>query len=191
LIKNKCFIDCKDLLKIVKKNSVVLIDDGLISLTVVSTNDKDGTVDCIVNNAGSLPPQAAVHFPGVQLDLPSLTEQDLKDIRFAMEYDLDFISVLAKTARDVIAVKEVLQTKKSGIKIIAKIENRMGLENFEEILKVCDGIMVARGDLGVEIPIEQVSLAQKMVIRKCNAAGKPVITATQMLDSMIKKSISY
>jgi len=155
-------------------------------LTVVSTNEKDGTVDCIVNNTGNLPPQAGVHFPGVHLDLPSLTEQDTKDIHFAMDYDLDFVAVLAKSARDVLAVKEILQTKKSGIKIIAKIENRLGLENFEDILKVCDGIMVARGDLGVEIPIEQVSLAQKMVIRKCNAAGKFVITATQMLDSMIK-----
>jgi pyruvate kinase len=125
--------------------------------------------------------------PGIYVNLPSVTDKDVDDIVFGIQNDVDFIAAsFIRTALDVLEIRKILEEYNSEIQIIAKIENRTGLDNVDEILQVADGIMVARGDLGVEIPSEEVPIAQKNIIKKCNLAGKPVITATQMLDSMIR-----
>jgi len=178
-------IDYKNLSKLIKPGSSVLIDDGLISLTV--NNVSSTSIDCQVNNTAPLGQNKGLNLPNIEFVEPAITERDIKDIQYAIDQNLDFIAAsFVRSADDVMTIRRILDKAKSGIKVISKIENRQGLENFDAILKVSDGIMVARGDLGVEIPIEQVTLAQKMMIRKCNAAGKFVITATQMLESMVK-----
>lgn len=171
----------------VKPGDIVLIDDGLISMEVVETiNDTD--LKCIVRNNGTLKNKKGVNVPNVRINLPALTEKDMNDLMFGIEQDVDFIAAsFIRKADDVIAIRRVLEENDAeNIKIISKIENREGVENIDEIIEVTDGIMVARGDLGVEIPAEEVPLVQKMLIKKSNDAGKPVITATQMLDSMIR-----
>eukprot|EP01083_Nonionella_stella_P304695 1059942_1 len=169
--------------QVLKKGNTVLIDDGLIELTVVSTTDT--TIKCTVMNDGILGQQKGVNLPGVIVDLPAVTQKDVADIKFGVEMGVDFIAAsFVRKAEDVRTIREVLGQRGRNIKIISKIENQEGIENFDEILIESDGIMVARGDLGVEIPIERVCLAQKLMIRKCNAAGKIVVTATQMLESM-------
>ncbi len=166
--------------------SHILIDDGLIDLIV----DKiEGTeIECTLQNSGLLKGRRGINVPGAKLKLPAMTEKDKADLRFAVENDFDFIAAsFIRKAQDVIDMKNYLDSVgKNRIKIISKIENQEGLDNFDEILKVTDGIMVARGDLGVEIPEEEVPAAQKMMIKKTSQAGKPVITATQMLESMQK-----
>jgi len=175
----------KNLPNVVKKGSTILIDDGLIQLTVVSVSGN--SIECLVMNQGILGDSKGVHLPNVNLDLPGVGEKELPDIQFAIDQNVDFLAVSSVTkADDINFVRNVLAKAKSGIKVIAKIDSRHGLDHFDSILKVSDGILVSRGDLGVDIPIEQMSLAQKMIIRKSNAAGKFVITATQMLDSMVK-----
>ena len=171
----------------VKKGDIVLIDDGLISLEVIETlNDTD--LKCIVQNDGIIKNKKGVNVPNVRINLPALTEKDISDIKFGIEQDIDFIAAsFIRKADDVISIRRILEDNFADhIRIISKIENREGVENIDEILEVSDGIMVARGDLGVEIPAEEVPLVQKELIKKCNKAGKPVITATQMLDSMIR-----
>lgn len=171
----------------VKKGDIVLIDDGLISLEVIETiNDTD--LKCIVKNAGIIKNKKGVNVPNVKINLPALTERDISDIKFGIEQDVDFIAAsFIRKAEDVISIRRILEENFADhIKIISKIENREGVENIDGIIEVSDGIMVARGDLGVEIPAEEVPLVQKELIKKCNGAGKPVITATQMLDSMIR-----
>lgn len=178
-------IQYKNLSKVLKVGDRVLIDDGLIACTVLEITAD--AVRCRVENNGSLGQRKGVNLPGVVVDLPAVTQKDIADIKFAVQHGMDFIAAsFVRKAQDVLTIREALGVQGRGIQIIAKIESQEGLDNFDEILKVSDGIMVARGDLGVEIPIEQVALAQKMMIRKCNAAGKYVITATQMLESMIK-----
>ena len=122
----------------------------------------------------------------MELKLPFLSEQDIKDITFAIEHDMDYIAAsFVQKAEDVLAIRKVLEAAGSGMGIISKIENQAGFTHIDEIIEVSDGVMVARGDLGVEIPAEYVPLVQKEIIRRCNKAGKPVITATQMLESMV------
>lgn len=169
-----------------KAGDTVLVDDGLIAMEVKEVTDKE--VRCIVKNNGDLGENKGINLPGVSVNLPALAEKDINDLKFGCEQGIDFVAAsFIRKADDVLAVRKVLdENGGESIKIISKIENQEGLNNFDEILEVTDGVMVARGDLGVEIPVEEVPFAQKMMIEKCNAAGKPVITATQMLDSMIK-----
>ncbi len=162
----------------------ILLADGLVELEVISL---DGTeINCRVVNGGVIGSRKNVNIPGVVVNLPAVTEKDIADIGFAVAHQFDFIAAsFVRTATDVLAVRKVLELSDTSIQIIAKIENHQGVANIDEIIKVADGVMVARGDMGVEIPTEEVPLIQKMIIQKCNEVGKPVITATQMLDSMI------
>jgi pyruvate kinase len=177
-------ITYKHLPQDVQIGSTILIDDGLIGLRV---EDVQGTeIVCRVVNGGTLKSKKGVNVPGVSISLPGITEKDAADILFGIEQGIDFIAAsFVRKASDVLEIRELLERHNaSHIQIIAKIENQQGVENLDEILEVSDGLMVARGDLGVEIPAEEVPIVQKMMIEKCNRAGKPVITATQMLDSM-------
>jgi len=168
----------------VKPGGVVLVDDGLLGLIVDSVSETE--VVTTVQNDGVLGEVKGVNLPGVAVDLPALTEKDKADIAFGIKNDIDFIAAsFIRKASDVEEIRALPGVSDNKVMIISKIESQEGLDNFEEILVVSDAIMVARGDLGVEIPIEKVANAQKMMIRKCNHAGKPVITATQMLESMI------
>ena len=179
-------LDYKELPKEVEKGSTILIDDGLIELTVDHVEGND--MHCVVDNGGELGEKKGVNVPNVEVGLPSVTEQDKADIMFGCELGIDAIA--ASFIRNGEAVDEIREIcAESGMRnvyIFPKIESAMGVKNFDEILEHSDGIMVARGDLGVEIPPAEVPHVQKTVISKCAAAYKPVITATQMLDSMIR-----
>ena len=166
--------------------NTVLLDDGLIEMTVKSITDTN--VVCEVMNTGELGENKGVNLPGVKVQLPALSAKDKGDLKFGCEQQVDFIAAsFIRKKEDVLEIRELLKANGGEkIQIISKIENQEGVDNFDEILAVSDAIMVARGDLGVEIAVEEVIFAQKMMIEKANAARKPVITATQMLDSMIK-----
>ncbi len=181
-----CSVSYKGLPQDVERGSRILIDDGLISLKVTDVKGED--IVCIVENSGPVKDHKGVNVPGVKLNLPALTQKDVDDIEFGIQKGIDIIAAsFVRKAADVLAIRRLLEENKAEhILIIAKIENREGVENIDEIIKVSDGIMVARGDLGVEIPLEEIPIVQKMIIQKCNKAGKPVITATQMLDSMMR-----
>lgn len=172
--------------KDLKVGDTVLIDDGLLEFTVTAVEGNE--VKCIAQNGGELGENKGVNLPNVAVNLPALSEKDINDLKFGCEQGIDYVAAsFIRKADDVRAVRKVLdENGGQRIQIISKIENQEGLDNFEEILELSDGIMVARGDLGVEIPVEDVPVAQKMMIRRCNEVGKVVITATQMLDSMIK-----
>lgn len=174
-----------DMPKDLQKGSRVLIDDGLIELRVESITETD--VHCKVINGGTVSSRKGVNLPGVKVNLPSLMEKDIADLKFGVENGFDMVAAsFIRSAADVVNIRRVLEENGGGhIHIISKIENREGVENIDSILEVSDGIMVARGDLGVEIPPEEVPLVQKMLIAKANMRGKPVITATQMLESMV------
>ena len=178
-------ITYKGLPKDLKEGSRVLIDDGLLEFKVVELTDTD--IICEAVNSGFLSSNKGVNIPDVYVNLPSLTDKDIEDIKFGIKMDFDFIAAsFIRRADDVIQIKEILsQNGAPHIKVIAKIECRDGVDNIDSILEVADGIMVARGDLGVEIPPEEVPLVQKLLIKKSNEKGKPVITATQMLESMV------
>lgn len=183
----KCFSVTYDrLIEDVEQNSRILLDDGLIELRVLATDIEKGLIHTIVENAGVLKNKKGVNVPGVSVQLPGITEKDAQDILFGIKQGVDFIAAsFVRRAKDVLEIRELLeQNGGSHIQIIPKIENQEGVDNIDEIITVSDGLMVARGDLGVEIPAEEVPLVQKKLILKCNQAGKPVITATQMLDSM-------
>lgn len=174
-----------DLWQEVAPGTHILLDDGLIDLRVDKA--QNGTIYTYVQNEGLLKSQKGVNVPGISINLPAITEKDIWDIQFGIEQGIDFIAAsFIRKASDVLAVRKIVERAKANIKIIAKIESREGLNNLDSILEVADGLMVARGDLGVEIPVEEVPLAQKEIIRKCHFLGKPVIVATQMLDSMIR-----
>lgn len=164
----------------------VLIDDGLIELKV--TEKKDTDVKCVVVNPGPVSNNKGVNLPGTVVSMPYMSEKDIADINFAVDNNFDFIAAsFVRTAGDVLKIRRILDERNcSSIAIIAKIENKQGVENIDEILQVSDGVMIARGDMGVEIPYEDVPVIQKMIIKKAAKAGKMTITATQMLESMMK-----
>ncbi len=171
-----------------KAGDQILIDDGLIRLKIKSK--KKNSVVCAIENGGILRPKKGMNLPGMKLSTPSVTEKDFADLEFALNHRIDYIALsFVRSAKDILHLKEWLKDKNIFIPVIAKIEKREGVDNFDEILDAADGIMVARGDLGVEIPAQEVPIIQKRIIKKCNAVGKLVITATQMLDSMIHNPI--
>ena len=176
------YINYAGLAEDVKPGDRILIDDGLIELHVREVNGTD--IVCRIENGGELGEKKGVNVPGVRVKLPALTDKDKEDIRFGVDAGFDFVA--ASFVRNADAIREILDEKGSAMQIIAKIENEEGIENIDSIIEASDGIMVARGDMGVEIPAEKVPHIQKMIIRKCNLACKVVITATQMLDSMIR-----
>ncbi|MFV9511195.1 pyruvate kinase [Tepidibacillus sp. LV47] len=181
--KNRVSVSYQGLPQDVHPGSKILIDDGLIGLEVEKIEGTE--IYCKILNSGILKSKKGVNVPGVKINLPGITQKDADDIRYGIEQGIDIIAAsFVRKAKDVLEIREILEEYNADILIISKIENHEGVENIDEILQVSDGIMVARGDLGVEIPAEEVPLVQKMIIEKCNKAGKPVITATQMLDSM-------
>lgn len=179
-------ITYKNLPEDVKVGNTILIDDGLIDMVVEEITDTD--IICRVENGGIVSDHKGVNVPRVSLSLPYISEADREDIIFGIENDFDFIAAsFVRTADDVLQIRKILDEYGcNNINIISKIENMQGVENIDEIIKVSDGIMVARGDMGVEIPLEEVPVIQKMIIKKVYNADKQVITATQMLDSMMK-----
>ena len=182
---DKVFINYPDIIKDIRPGHHILIDDGLIDLVVKDVNGCD--ILCEVVSGGELGEQKGVNIPDIPVRLPALTEKDKEDILFAIENDFDFIA--ASFVRDASCIEEIrriLSEKNSKIKIIAKIESQEGVKNFHEIVVAADGIMIARGDLGVEVNPKMLPRLQKDMIKKCNYEGKLVITATQMLDSMIR-----
>lgn len=186
--ETKVSITYKDLYKDVEIGKTILINDGTIELTVKEIIGKD--IICEIVQGGHLTDRKSINVPDLVLNLPSITNKDIDDIKYGIAAGFDYIAAsFVRKPQDVLAIKQVL--KENGgedIKVISKIENREGINNFDEILNVSDGIMVARGDLGVEIPMEEVPIYQKQFIKKTYAQGKPVITATQMLESMITNS---
>ena len=184
--KDICTVSYKGLANDVKPGDTILIDDGLVGLRVEEVNGQE--INCVVENSGIVKNHKGVNVPGVKINLPALTQKDISDIEFGISQGIDYIAAsFVRKASDVLAIREVLERNNAtDIQIISKIENQEGVDNIDEILKVSDGIMVARGDLGVEIPTEEIPIVQKMMIKKCNELGKPVITATQMLDSNMR-----
>ena len=184
--EKKVTITYKELYKDVEPGDSILIDDGLIGMEVVRIDESD--IVCRVKNGGFISNHKGVNVPGVELNMPFVSQKDLADIVFAVEQDYDFIAAsFTRTAEDIMEIRKILQEHGGEkIHIIAKLENKQGVKNCEDILRVADGIMIARGDMGVEIPLEEVPVIQKELIRKAMHMGKPVITATQMLDSMMK-----
>ena len=176
----------KDLHKDIHVGSNILIDDGLVGLKVVAIKGQD--IHCKVENGGTISNRKGVNIPGVELSIPFMSEKDKEDLLFSIKQDVDFVAAsFTRTADDIKEMKAFLKANGGeDIRIIAKIENSQGVDNIDSIIDACEGIMVARGDMGVEIPEEEVPIIQKMIIKKVIAAGKVVITATQMLDSMMK-----
>ncbi|EOT27857.1 pyruvate kinase [Enterococcus saccharolyticus] len=164
----------------------ILFDDGLIDMEVIEKDEANRELVVEVKNNGMLGSRKGVNAPGISISLPGITEKDAEDIRFGLDHEINFIAAsFVRKAQDVLEIREILEEKNmTHVQIFSKIESQEGIDNIEEILKVSDGIMVARGDMGVEIPAEFVPMVQKDIIKKCNAAGKAVITATQMLESM-------
>ena len=179
-------ISYKELVHDVKPGDSILIDDGLIGMKVSKVTEKE--IYCVVENGGTISNKKGINVPGVSLSMPFISQKDYDDIVFGIEEGFDYIAAsFTRTADDILAIRRILEEKGcQHIKIIAKIENLQGVENIDEILRVSDGIMIARGDMGVEIPLEDVPVIQKKLIQKIFESGKPVITATQMLDSMMK-----
>jgi pyruvate kinase len=175
----------KSLPRDVKVGDTILIDDGNLELKVVNKSDND--VDAEVIHGGILRSRKGINLPTTNVTAPSLTEKDLEDLHFGLEMDVDWIALsFVRSAKDILELKKIIEEHKKEAKVIAKIEKPEAVINIDEIIKVTDGLMVARGDLGVEIPMEKVPIVQKDIVKKCNIKAKPVIVATQMLESMIQ-----
>jgi len=181
--KTDVYCDYKNLPKVIKNDDIIFIDDGLLSAKVVAKGDD--WVKTIIMNNGLLGSRKGCNLPNVNVDLPALSEKDKSDLKWGVEQGVDMIfASFIRKASDVAEIRATLGEAGKKVKIITKIENHEGVQNFSEILAATDGVMVARGDMGIEVASEKVFLAQKMIISQCNLAGKPVICATQMLDSM-------
>ena len=182
-------ISNKNLFQIIEVGQSIYIDDGRISLEAIGI---EGTsIICKIQSGGSISSRKGVNIPGHKIDQPFVTEQDRQDIEFAIDQDFDYIALsFVQSARDIYTVREILKKKyRDDIKIIAKIENKVAVENIDEIIEAADSIMIARGDLGIELPIRTVPIIQKKLIRKCYSSAKPVIVATQMLESMTENPV--
>ena len=184
--KEKIAVTYPGLFEDVHVGGHILFDDGLIDMEIKEKDEATRELVVVVKNAGMLGSRKGVNAPGVSISLPGITEKDAEDIRFGLDNDIDLIAAsFVRKAQDVLEIREILEEKDmTHVQIFSKIESQEGIDNIDEIIKVSDGIMVARGDMGVEIPAEEVPMVQKSIIKKCNAAGKSVITATQMLESM-------
>lgn len=180
------YVDYKNITKVIQKGRTIYVDDGILAFEVLDIVD-DKTLRVRCKNNGFISSRKGVNLPNTDVDLPALSEKDKNDLRFGVKNNVDMVfASFIRRGEDIKSIREVLGEQGKHIQIIAKIENRQGLNNFAEILQETDGVMVARGDLGIEIPAAEVFAAQKKMIAMCNIAGKPVICATQMLESMIK-----
>ncbi|MFC3197187.1 pyruvate kinase [Parapedobacter deserti] len=183
--ESRIYITYENFPRDVKEGEIILLDDGKIQLRVLRTNFSD-TVWCEVVHGGVLTSRKGVNLPNTKVSIPSLTEEDLDNLNFVLQYDVEWIGMsFVRTAEDIVRLKEIIASKGKSARVIAKIEKPEAIDNIDAIIAVTDGIMVARGDLGVEMPMEDVPVLQKMIVKKCRNASKPVIIATQMLESMI------
>lgn len=180
----KISVNYPELPRVVKANDRILIDDGLIELRVMEAQGTE--IRCRIVSGGKLKPNKGVNLPGIRTTLPGVTERDIRHLHFGLENGVEMIAVsFVRKGGDIREIRRILQENNGGhVQIISKIENEEGMQNLDDIIEASDGIMVARGDLGVEIPVEEVPMLQKQMIEKCNLAGKPVIVATHMLESM-------
>ncbi len=179
------FVDYANLIKKVKKGQIILIDDGLIALEVM--NVEPYNVTCKVLNKGKLGKRKSVNIPGIKTDIPSISQKDIQDIKLGVEKEIDYVAQsFVRKKDDIKQMRELLSSFGSSAMIIAKIEDQEGIDNMDEIIEEADGVMVARGDLGVEIPFEEIPIVQKYMVKRCIELGKPVIIATHLLESMIE-----
>jgi pyruvate kinase len=182
---NQIYITYETFPQDVQPNEIILLDDGKIQMRVIETNRID-TVVCEVVHGGILTSRKGVNLPNTKVSIPSLTDEDLDNLQLALEWDVDWIGLsFVRTGQDIMELKKIIAESGKSAKVIAKVEKPEAIDNIDEIIAATDGVMVARGDLGVEMPLEEVPLLQKMIARKCREASKPVIVATQMLESMI------
>lgn len=183
--ENNVYITYEEFPKDVKKDEIILLDDGKIQLKVIESNSLD-TVSCEIIHGGILTSRKGVNLPNTKVSIPSLTDEDKDNLLFALSHDVEWVGMsFVRNAADMAKVKEIIEQQKKTARVIAKIEKPEAIDNIDEIIDISDGIMVARGDLGVEMPMEEVPILQKMIVKKCRNASKPVIIATQMLESMI------
>src|SRR5690554_5286037 len=183
--ENNIYITYENFPNDVSSNEIILLDDGKIQLRVLSSNRLD-TVECEVVHGGVLTSRKGVNLPNTRISIPSLTDEDIDNVNFALSYDVEWVAMsFVRTAADIIRLRDHIASQNKKARIIAKIEKPEAIANIDEIIAVSDAIMVARGDLGVEMPMEEVPVLQKMIVKKCRDASKPVIIATQMLESMI------
>jgi pyruvate kinase len=185
LEEHSVFVNYQELVDHLKVGDKVTVDNGLINLDVLEVSHSH--LRCRVIDGGTLGSRKHVNLPGVRVNLPAITAKDREDIQFALEQDVDFIAMsFVRTAADVREARELVEAAGGHARLIAKIENQEGVENFTEILQAADGIMVARGDLGVEVPLEELPVIQRRIVKECAIAGKPVVVATHLLESMIE-----